>query len=304
MPLDIYRPFTAAQARDSGITRRQLRGPEFRRLLHGVHISSRVPYAARLRTHAALIVHPAGAVATHTSAARLIGSPVPDDPLEHVTVARSEDRRQRHGLRCHVAALQAADVQVLDGLRLSSPHRMFVELASALPLVDLVVVGDWLVRKGHVTCASLVGYCAAARDRHAAAARAAAAYVRARVDSVMETRLRMPLVLAGLPEPKVNLQLRDEHGTVIMRLDLAYPEVKLAVEYDGRQHAEVVEQWERDLDRREDLDDDQWRLLVVTSKGIYREPERTLRRVWKALKARGYRGLPPLGDGWRAHFGR
>jgi very-short-patch-repair endonuclease len=120
----------------------------------------------------------------------------------------------------------------------------------------------------------------------------------------METRLRMLLVLAGLPEPQVNLRLRDEHGTVFLRLDLAYPEVRVAVEYDGRQHAERAEQWQRDLDRREDLDADRWRLIVVTSKGIYREPERTLQRVWSALAERGYRPLPPIGDGWRPHFGR
>jgi very-short-patch-repair endonuclease len=304
MPLDIYRPFTTAEAVSAGITHQRLRRKEFRRLLGGVHISSRVPYTASLRTRAALLVHPDGAVATHASAARLLGVPVPHDPLEHVTVARKEDRRQRHGVRCHVAALRDHDVRVLDGLRMSSPHRMFVELASKLPLVDLVVVGDWLVRKKHVTCESLVEYCAGAGDRHADAARRAAAYVRDRVDSVMETRLRMLLVLAGLPEPQVNPRLRDEHGTVIMRLDLAYPEVRLAVEYDGRQHAEVVEQWERDLDRREDLDEDGWRLIVVTSKGIYREPERTLQRVRKALEERGHRPLPPIGDGWRAHFGR
>jgi very-short-patch-repair endonuclease len=304
VPLDIYRPFTSAEALSAGITHQQLRGKEYRRLLGGVHISARVPYSASLRTQAALLVHPEGAVATHASAARLIGAPISHDPLEHVTVARKEDRRQRHGVRCHVAALRAHDVRVLGGLRVSSPQRMFVELAAGLPLVDLVVVGDWLVRKEHVTCESLVEYCARSSDRHAEAARSAAAYVRARVDSVMETRLRMLLVLAGLPEPQVNLRIRDDHGTVLMRVDLAYPEVRLALEYDGRQHVELIEQWERDLDRREDLEDDSWRQLVVTSKGIYREPERTLARVWKALHARGYRPLPPVGDGWRPHFGR
>ena len=304
MPLDIYRPFTTAEALRAGITHQRLRGPEFRRLLGGVHISSAVPHARSLRTQAALVVHPDGAVATHTSAARVLGVPVPDDPLEHVSVAHPKDRRQRDGLRCHVAALQAADVRLLDGLRISAPHRMFLELASMLTLVDLVVVGDWLVKHKHLTCASLVEYCAGSADRHVAAARRAAAYVRDRVDSVMETRLRMLLVLAGLPEPQVNLRIRDEYGTVIMRLDLCYPDVKLAVEYDGRQHVEVIEQWERDIDRREDLDDDEWRLIVVTSRGIYRDPERTLRRVWTALKKLGYRPLPPIGDAWRPHFGR
>jgi very-short-patch-repair endonuclease len=301
---DPYRPFTTAEARAAGIGKAALAGPEFRQLLRGVWISSRVPYGRAQHTAAALLVHPAGAVASHTSAARVLGVPVPADPFEHVTVSRPRDRRRREGVRCHVAALGADDVRTVRQLRISEPHRMFVELASVLGVVDLVVVGDWLVRHEELTCESLVGYCGRSTDPHAQLARRAAAYVRERVDSPMETRLRMLLVLAGLPEPVVNLKVRDEHGVVVMRLDLSYPEVRVAVEYDGRQHVGIMEQWERDNGRREELDDGEWRLVVVTSKGIYREPERTVERVWRALRQRGYRPLQPPTDGWRPHFAR
>ena len=64
----------------------------------------------------------------------------------------------------------------------------------------------------------------------------AAAYVRAKVDSPMETRLRMLVVLAGLPEPVINLEVRDEDGEVLRKYDLAYPVVKVAVEFDGQVH--------------------------------------------------------------------
>ena len=191
---------------------------------------------------------------------------------------------------------------MLSGVRLSAPHRLFVELASALTLVDLVVLGDWLVRRGHTTTQALVEHCQHYRGRYAKQAREAAAYVRDRVDSPMETKLRLLLVLAGLPEPVVNHELRDDFGSVVMRLDLSYPALRLAVEYDGRQHVESVRQWERDVERREQLGDDSWRLITVTSTGIYRDPEQTVRRVWQALRDRGCR-LPPPSEGWRAHFG-
>ena len=304
MPLNPLRPFTRAQARAAGIGDRELRGSGYRQLLHGVYVSSRAPDEPLSRARAALLVHPPGAVATHVSAARIRRVPVPADPLEHVTVSRPEDRRQRHGLRCHVASLAQADITVVEGVRISAPHRMFLELASALGLVDLVVVGDFLVKRKLLTCESLVHYCATTTERYAARARRAAAYVRDRVDSPMETRLRMLLVLAGLPEPQVNLELHDDHGVLVMRLDLSYPQVRLAVEYDGRQHLDDVRQWERDLERRDDLEGGSWRLLVVTSKGIYREPARTVERVWKALADRGCRPLAPPGDGWRPHFVR
>lgn len=301
--LDIYQPFTRGQAIAAGITDARLGSAEFAKLLGGVYVSARTPDKPYFRSRAAVhLVHPAGAVGTHYTAARLRGVPVPDNALEHVTVARSTDRRQRHGLRCYVAALAAEDIVTLRGVRISSAHRMFVELATTLGLLDLVVVGDWLVRHEYTTPADLVAYCARFHGRYAAHAVHAAGHVRAGVDSPMETRLRMLLVLAGLPEPEVNLVIRAEDGTVTMRLDLGYRTVKLAVEYDGRQHLTDVDQWERDPERRDDLEHDDWRLLVVTSKGIYREPAQTVQRVWRALHQRGYRPLAPPHDGWQPHF--
>ena len=82
----------------------------------------------------------------------------------------------------------------------------------------------------------------------------------------METRLRMVIVLAGLPEPKVNHVLPDLAGEWLARLDLSYPAYRLIIEYDGRQHAEDSRQWHRDLERREQLETLGWQLVIVTSK--------------------------------------
>jgi len=90
------------------------------------------------------------------------------------------------------------------GVRVSAPAQMFVELAQLLPLVDLVVVGDALVRLRRVTAGGLRAFCAASPSQ---AARRAATHVRAEVDSPMETRLRMLIVLAGLPEPHINYRV-------------------------------------------------------------------------------------------------
>ncbi len=298
MPFDPSRPFTTEQARRAGLTKAQLAGPAYRTVLRSVHISARTPYAAWHRVAAALMVHPAGAVATHSSAARMMGVPVPPDPYEHVTVTRAEDRRPHHGLRCHATAMAAAEIQVVRGLRISSPERLFVELARTLALVDAVVAGDWLARNGYLTVRGLRDHCAQASGR----VRRAASYVRERVDSPMETRLRMLLVLAGLPEPLINQEWRTVDGRLVLRLDLSYPGVRLAIEYDGRHHVEIKQQWERDLERRGALEDDGWRQIIVTSSGIYREPGQTLARVHAALSERGWPGLRPLRDDWRPHF--
>jgi hypothetical protein len=108
----------------------------------------------------------------------------------------------------------------------------------------------------------------------------------------METRLRMLLVLAGFPEPQVNFVLRDEAGSVRRRFDLCYPDVRVVVEYDGRQHAESPQQYDWDIKRREELDEAGWRIVVVTAKGIYTDPEDTLERVRRVLRGRGMAGVP------------
>ena len=299
--LETRRPFTRADALAAGIPARDLRGSKFRRIFHGVYIDARVPDHPLIRAEAALLVHPPTAFASHVTAARAHGLPVPTHPAEHVTVVSAADRSKRAGIKCHVA--DTDDVIEISGVRVSGPHRMFVELAPMLSLVDLVVVGDALVRLGKTTPAALAAACERSDARHATEALQAARYVREEVDSPMETRLRMLIVLAGLPEPEVNHKIRDEHGRVTRRFDLSYPSVRLIVEYDGRQHVEIQQNWTSDLERREEFDDAGWRILVVTSDGIYKDPAKTVARVHRALRSQGWRGLPTrTSDAWRPHF--
>ncbi len=300
--LDVRRPFTRADAVAAGIDPKMLRGSRFRRIFKGVYIAASAPVSPLHRVEAALVVHPPGAFASHVSAARIYELPVPHHADEHVSVFSEHDRRRRPGVRCHVAP-RSTRVGELHGVRVSMPVSMFIELASMLTLVDLVVVGDALVRRRAFSPAELVAACRESRDRHAAAALRAAELVRGGVDSPMETRLRMLLVLAGLPEPVVDHHVRDGGGTVVRRFDLCYPALRLIVEYDGRQHAEDPAQYESDIYRREQLDTWGWRLVVVTAKGIFNKPEETLNRVRRALKNQGATGLPSrFDDAWRAHF--
>jgi very-short-patch-repair endonuclease len=108
--------------------------------------------------------------------------------------------------------------------------------------------------------------------------------------------------LTGLPEPQVNVIVRIANGKWRWRFDLCYPEYKLIIEYDGRQHAYDAAQWSRDLERREWLDQDGWRLLVVISDGIYPDPLRTVQRVRSALEERGAHVPKFFKQEWTRHF--
>jgi hypothetical protein len=301
MDLDTTRPFPRWQGLRAGISRATLDGPGFQRVLHGVLVSSEVPLTPRVRAEGALVCFFAHAFASHATAARVWGAPIETGPGEHVTVRVAGERLRRDGVTCHVRADAVA--VVVDGVRVSSLTDLFVELASDVPLVELVVLGDWMVRRKGITPARLQGACRSAPGRAGRLARQAAAYVRAGVDSPMETRLRMLLVLAGLPEPRVNVTIRDVDGEPVRRFDLSWPEGKVIVEYDGRHHVEREEQWEVDLARREEIDDHGWRILVVVARGIYRDPGSTVDRVWRLLRDRGVPGVPSRpAQAWRPHF--
>ena len=164
---------------------------------------------------------------------------------------------------------------VLQGVRLTTPVQTFLDLSDGLAIVDLVVLGDSLVKAKRVTPERLIDAAASSPGRSRRLARRAASLVRAEVDSPMESRLRMLMILAGLPEPVVNHKIRWPDGTVRFRFDLCYPGHRLIIEYDGRQHAEG-KQWDTDVDRREWMDGEGWRLVVVRSKDLYRTPALTL----------------------------
>lgn len=301
-PFDDRVPFTRAEARDAGISAKQLRGGSYQRLFQGLHLSAEVVVTPAVRAKAVLKLCPPESQASHFTAAELWGAIVPSQPLTHVSCPQQGARGRQRDVFRHRLSVHATANRI-SGIRVSSPEQTFIDLARALSLVDLVVLGDSLVKARRTTPDQLV---AAAKDWPgwgSRQARHAAGFVREGVDSPMETRLRMLMVLAGLPEPVVNHIIYDAMGRWLRRFDLCYPELKLIIEYDGRQHSENDQQWGHDLDRRESLDGDDWRLIVIRSKGIYVEPERTLERITEAMRARRARNLPKkFRNEWRSHF--
>lgn len=298
--LDPSRPFSRVDARRAGITVSELRGPGYRKLFYDCYVAATVEVTTQLLASAALSVAPPGSFASHLTAARLWGGVVPDDPDVHISVPGDASRSRRRGIKAHMASASAA-VQVHRGILCSGPAQSFLDVASRVDLVALVVLGDSLVRADRVTPEALVAAADSWTGGGARLARRAARLVRAGAESPMETRTRLLLVLAGLPEPVVQQEVVSRDGLRRYRLDLGYPAWRVAAEYDGRHHAEDADQWGRDITRREDLDDLQLRIVVVRSKGIYVEPGATLDRMVNTLRGQGA-DVGIRSDEWRRHF--
>lgn len=297
---DDRRPFTRKQLRAAGGDPKILRRRDYMQVLPQVWVLKEGIDQDTL-VRAALLLHPPAAFASHLSAAAVLGLPVPEHAFAHVTVRRAADRRFRPRIKPHVTG-RPRHVIVVRDIRTTDPIATFIDCAGWLGLVDLVILGDALVKQYGISAERLVRACKASTDYYASAALAAADMVREGVDSPMETRLRLLIVLAGLPEPTVNFRIYREDGTWKRRFDLCYPGIKLIIEYDGRQHAESIEQWHKDIERREEFDDEGYRILVVTARGVFREPARTVERVRRQLLLRGHPNVPSVDDRWQEYF--
>jgi len=300
-PFDPSKPFTRAEGIDGGLTVRQLRGRDVVRLFRNVYISRSVTRTLAVRAKAALLIAPEGALISHHTAALLWRGTVPDNSAIHVTIGHKQTF-DVPGIRTH-RYLRVPKGFQRKGIRVTSPEQTFADLAEFLDLVQLVTLGDRLVRREATTPARLMQFARNWDRPRYALLRRAASLVREGVDSPPESRLRMLIVLAGLPEPIVNLILRDRvSGDWQRRFELAYEELLVAIEYEGRHHREEDDVWANDIERREELDRRTWRIIQVISDGLYKQPLRTLQRVEQARLDRGARATGGFREEWRSFF--
>lgn len=83
--------------------------------------------------------------------------------------------------------------------------------------------------------------------------------------SPKESWLRLVLVRAGLPRPRSQIPVADGDGRVFAYLDLGWPELMVAVEYDGDHHRADRAQYVKDIRRREKLAAMGWVIVTVVA---------------------------------------
>jgi len=228
---------------------------------------------------------------SHVTAARILGVPLPLDADErlHISAPPNASHSRGKGVVGHRDDGPAIE---LDGLRVSAPEHLFLELARELRRDDLVAAGDHLIhvprfRVAHRPWTTLERLRAAAVGPHRRVrlARLALELMRPGVESAQETKLRLLLVDAGLPEPVCGFELRDRDGRSIGWFDLAWPEHRVLGEYDGDQHRTSTVQYEKDIRRFDRAAEDDWRVIRVRAAGLRRAGrDDTVARFDRALR--------------------
>ena len=189
---------------------------------------------------------------------------------------------------------------------MSHPCTALLEIASVLDHDDLVIAIDSLLTRDSPRRAKRLAQIHDSLDTHrgrwgAARLRRALQDARPLTDSPGETRSRLLLLRAGFPEPVINFAVQDTDTDTTRYLDLAYPELGIAVEYDGDYHRRDQAQWRADQGRKDSLESLGWKLVTWTAADI-KSPQRALTALRRRFQAAGS-SAPPASN-WSGRNGR
>jgi hypothetical protein len=278
------KPFTSAEARSLGVTRAQLRGAGYRRLGSGIYRWVGLKESPQVLLTAVARRLPGGAAFSGWTAAWLHGlDVVPCDPIE-VTIPEPIGSGRRAGASVRRAAIADDEIVLRRRLPSTSALRTAVDLGGTNPLTEGVVAADMFLHTELVSMAELRNYVAEhARAKGIARLRRVIDLAEPKSESPMETRLRMLLVLAGLPRPEVQVSIHDDRGHFLGRPDLLYRLQGLAIEFDGGHHRDRMADDNR---RQNGLVGAGFRLLRFTAADVYGGPDLVAMQVRHLLASR------------------
>ncbi|MDQ0690178.1 endonuclease domain-containing protein [Arthrobacter sp. W4I7] len=269
-------PFTFTSALALGVPASRLRGNDV------IHVSREVyrpaGWSFELETAArALSEVSPGAWISHVTAARLHCQMLPACLSEstelHLSKPKQLPQVRRKGVTAHNVIAREGEIESVDGIRISTRSRTWLDLARRLSLSDLVCLGDQIIRipraqfEGRSEPYDTLDGLRALVGRHpnlqgVLRAREALELMRVGSDSAPESMLRLAMADGNLPEPDLQIALRPDDGAS-PTADLGYRHRRLAIQYDGGHHLLDAQQFS---DRRRDkaFESAGWTVLIVT----------------------------------------
>ncbi len=280
--------FTSLQGLNAGLGRGRLRSSDLQQPFRGVLVPSMVALTLTELCHARQNTLASHAHFCGVTAAVLTGVPLPRN-LEnsrtlHVSTTPEHRAPSGRGLRGY--ALTDAAARDWNGLRVSTPERIWCELAPFLTVPDLVAAGDYLIhwRLPHTTERGLREAAARCGGRRGGPSlRAAAQLLNDRSESPQESRLRVIVVCAGIQGLAVNLPVTTIDG-YRYRGDLAFPLRKMIIEYQGWIHF-GPDKIQADMTRISRLEADGWYVMQVNARDLDNAAE-LVARIRRLLAAR------------------
>lgn len=107
--------------------------------------------------------------------------------------------------------------------------------------------------------------------------------------SAPESHLRLQLGRWRLPAVSLDHDVYASNGRLLGCSEFAYPEYRVALEYEGDHHRTLTSQWDRDIEKHRDYARAGWDAIRVTSRLLHRRPDDLHAQIREALGERGWR---------------
>lgn len=299
LPRRLGDAFTTRAAAAAGVGRSRRDARDLARPFHGTRArNAPATFEALIDSYRTIMLP--GQMFVGRTAMRLWGLPHPDpwrlSESLHVCVARDAAPPRGSGVKGRRLATHRAQRHVFRGAAVVDPIAAVLTSAADLTLEETVTAFDALltgadnypgIRAARPMAtlpevqARLAGW---GRFKGCAMVRTALGLARTGVESPKESETRLLIVAAGLPEPVVQWKV-FEGSRFIGRVDLAYPELKIAIEYDGDGHRTDKDQWRRDVRRQRELERLGWIVIHLTESDL-NDPAAFLMHLHRAHSAR------------------
>lgn len=284
----LHWPFRGTDALAAGVVTRHRLRTDFEMVHRNVYIRRGQKLTPVTRAVAAWLWSGRTATMAGLSAAALHRTAWIDDWLPAELNRPSRDKAR--GIIVHSDTLDDDETSVRDGIRITTPARTAFDLGRRKGLAAAVIRLDALMRATGVKAADIE----LVADRH----RGARGLTQLRrvlhladdgAESPYETKTRLALVGAGLPRPQTQIEVLNEWGWVMARVDMGWEEWKVGVEFDGSHHWTDPAQRSRDIDRLAELEARGWAIIRVSAEMLRNRPHVVVARVHRALLAAGCR---------------
>jgi hypothetical protein len=271
-----------------------------------------------LRAHAYAKVMPGPAVFSNVTAAAIWGLPLPISALRgrwnhdqgvheprpvELVVPPPHRAPRTAGVAARQRREDVARRRERDGFVVSSPASTWAQLGGILTMDDLIAAGDALVhvprtsdgRRGDPasSLASLDDLRAAVRAPRISGLDpliTALPLVRVGCASSAETRLRLAVARAGLPDPTLDFEVRAPTRELVGVTELAFEQWRLLVEYEGDHHRIDRAQWHRDIEKHRAYAELGWTVLRLAARDLYPDAGLAVGLIRDALHRTGWRG--------------
>lgn len=271
-------PFRGVEALAGGLARKHDLRSKYLALFPGVYITREAIPTFRQRAEAAWLWSQRRGVLAGLTAARLHGAKWVDAtaPIELI----SPNGRPPAGIRTYQEQLKDGEYGLRASLPTTTVPRTAYDIGRRGGFLDAVARLDALGNATGVTAAEV---CAVASAHPGARGLRQLCRALARYDggaqSPRETWLRLLVIDAGFPPPQTQIRV-IVGGRTKYYLDMGWPDLKVALEYEGDHHRTDRAQFARDIARLDELIALGWTVIRVAADTPVHAVIARLQRAW------------------------